>query len=119
MGGYPDILGNLNPGLLHAELHDPFAAYRPSLTQTTLDPRKDLAGNSLKPSISSLTINSELQQELETYQNQHYTRLPNGDYVIYDSTCKMMTFKHKSKSSIEMMTYQNLDFQEFKKQMDA
>ena len=84
-----------------------------------MDARKDLAGNVLKPSVSSLTINSELLEELETYRNQYYTRLTNGDYVIYDSTCKMMTFKHKSKTSLEMMTYQNLDFQEFKKQMDA
>lgn len=118
-GGCPDILGNMNPSFLHAELREPFVGHRPSMTQTTLDARKGLEDDTLKPSVSSLTINSELQLELEAYQNQLYSRLPNGDYVIYDSSCKMMTFKHRSKTSLEMMTYQNLDFQEFKRQMDA
>lgn len=64
------------------------------------------------------TLQSDAEQ-IECQQNEFFERLPSGDYVIYDSRCRIMTFKNKSMQVVEVFIYQDLDFQEFKKQMEA
>lgn len=49
-----------------------------------------------------------------------YERTKCGDLVIYDNEARMMTFRSRnSKKPSEVFLYQDLDFQELKKQLDS
>ena len=57
---------------------------------------------------------------IEKYQNDCYERTKSGDLVIYDHEARITTFRSKnSKKASEMFLYQDLDFQELKKQLES
>lgn len=65
------------------------------------------------------SINNDLAQ-IEKYQNEMYERTKCGDLVIYDHEAKMLTFRSKnSKKASEVFLFQDLDFQELKRQLEA
>jgi hypothetical protein len=67
-------------------------------------------GDILRHCSSSLEVIPNDSEKVETKQQEFYQRLPNGDYCIYDSRAKIMTFKNKSMQSNEIFIYQDLDF---------
>lgn len=49
-----------------------------------------------------------------------YERIKCGDLVIYDNEAKMVTFRSRnSKKASEVFLFQDLDFQELKKQLES
>lgn len=81
------------------------------MTPTKTKPTSPDSKLEVCPSQTSMMddLNQELL-EIEMKQSQHYERLPHGDYVIYDSRAKIITFKNKSLQSNELFIYQDLDF---------